>query len=404
MTPSKTLSGQHPGFPTDLLPDRKRLRLLKLRRNIVQGSVIAMVLVAIVLLAMALRTSFEARGVAFSFDFLGRPAGFQISEGSLPVITAEGPAVVPFSSSMTNAQALVASFINTMKMAVVAIVLATVLGAAIGVGRLSTNWIIRTACFYSVEFLRNTPLLIQVTFWYTAVVLSMPSVTQTHALPGGIYIARQGVWVPWIGLAPQAPVWAVIALVLGLAGLGATLLRRAWRRPVWIAAAAALVVIAVTCGALAVDLPHVGKFNASGGLKLSAEYTALLIAITLSSAGHMGEIVRGTIEAMPRGQWEAASALGLSRRHTLRDIILPQVFRIVLPSFGNRYISLAKDTSLGIAIGYPDLFNVSGTVANQTGRMLETMAIVMGVYLLMSVAISTSVNLLNKRLGRRSKR
>jgi general L-amino acid transport system permease protein len=403
MTQTNALKTQGHGLSLDMVPDRKRLRILRLRRNIVQGSVVAMAVVAVLFIAMALRSSFEARGVMFSFGFLGQPASFQISEGSLPTLSG-GIDMVPFTSSMTNSQALLASFINTLKMAVVAIVLATILGAAIGVGRLSTNWIIRTGCFYIVEFLRNTPLLIQVTFWYTAVVLSMPSVTQATALPGSIYISRQGIWIPWFRIAEDAPGWTMAALLLGVIGLVAFLIRKAWRKPTWIVAALMVIVVALAVGGAAVDLPSVGKFNASGGLKLSAEYTALLIAITLSSAGHMGEIVRGTIEAMPKGQWEAASALGFSRRYTLRDIILPQVFRIVLPAFGNRYISLAKDTSLGIAIGYPDLFNVAGTVANQTGRMLETMALVMGIYLLMSVTISTLVNLLNKRLSRRDKR
>lgn len=387
------------GLPPDLTPDRRRLRRLKRRKSLIQGAIVAVAVLLVITLAYALRASLAARGVGFSFGFLREPAGFQISEGQVP--TTAG--LLRFDSGMTNAQALLAAAINTVKMAVLAIVIATVIGAAIGVGRLSTNGLIRTLCFYVVEFLRNTPLLIQVTFWYTAVVLSLPSVTATTGLPGGIYIARQGIFIPWFEVADAAPVWAITAGLAGLAALLAGVLRRSLRRLAWIAGVA-LITAAVAGGLFTGDVPKVGKFNASGGLRLSAEFTALLIAITLCTAGHLGEIVRGTIESMPKGQWEAAAALGYSRGHTLRDIILPQVFRIVLPSFGNKYIGLAKDTSLGIAIGYPDLFNVAGTVANQTGRMLETLFLLMVCYLAMSLTISAGVNALNRRLGRKETR
>lgn len=387
------------GLPPDLTPDRRRLRRLKRRKALIQGAIVAAAVLLVITLAYALRASLAARGVGFSFGFLTEPAGFQISEGQVP--TTAG--LLRFDSGMTNAQALLAAAINTVKMAVLAIAIATVIGAAIGVGRLSTNGLIRTLCFYVVEFLRNTPLLIQVTFWYTAVVLSLPSVTATAGLPGGIYIARQGIFIPWFEVADAAPVWAIAAGLAGLAALLAGVLRRSLRRLAWIAGVA-LITAAVAGGLFTGDVPKVGKFNASGGLRLSAEFTALLIAITLCTAGHLGEIVRGTIESMPKGQWEAAAALGYSRSHTLRDIILPQVFRIVLPSFGNKYIGLAKDTSLGIAIGYPDLFNVAGTVANQTGRMLETLSLLVICYLAMSLTISAGVNALNRRLGRKETR
>lgn len=389
-----------PDLPGHLQPDYRRLRVLKTRRLIVQGLIVVLAVAAVVWIAVAMKQSFAARGVAFSFDYLAGPAGFQISEGVVPTLD---DGLVPFASSMTNTQALIAAMINTIKMAMLAIVLATVIGSAMGLGKLSTNFLIRTACFHIVEFLRNTPLLIQVTFWYTAVVLNLPSVT---ALEGffGIFVARQGVWIPWFQLSPEAPILALVAL--GLASVAAVLilLVKAFRRWEALAAIAVLVGVAIATGAYTTDIPKIGKFNATGGLRLSAEFTALLIAITLGTAGHIGEIVRGAIEGMPRGQWEASAALGLSRRATLSDIILPQVFRVVLPAFGNKYISLAKDTSLGIAIGFPDLFNVSGTIANQSGRMLETIGIVMGLYLLMSITISFCVNLLNARLGRKEKR
>ena len=147
------------------------------------------------------------------------------------------------------------------------------------------------------------------------------------------------------------------------------------------------------------DLPVATRFGARGGVALSPEMTAILLAITVNSSAFVAEIVRGAIDSLPKGQWEAAASLGLSRPDTLRDIILPQVFRIVLPSLANRYISLTKDTSLGIAIGFPDLFNVYGTVSNQTGRNLEGVVIVMLTYLALSWIISVCVNTLNARIN-----
>lgn len=389
--------------PPAFLPDRRRLRLLRLRRTVVQTAVVLLVVGAVVLVILALQSSFAARGVDFSFGFLDQPAGFQISEGVVPVLDG-GVALEPFSASMTNAQAFVLGVINTLKMAVLAIVLATALGAAIGVGRLSTNWLIRQVCFHIVEFMRNTPLLIQLTFWYTVVVLGLPSLKGAVALPGGVYISRQGTWLPWFHLDTAAPAWVVIAALAGGAGLLAALIVKRLRGKALVFGAAGLLVLALAGGLLTLDMPELGKFNAKGGLKISAEFIALLLAITLNSAAYIGEIVRGAIESLPKGQWEAAAALGFSRRHTLGDVVLPQVFRVVLPSFGNQYIGLAKNTSLGIAVGYPDLFNVFGTVANQTGRTLESIGIVMVIYLLISLGISWIINRFNRRLGRKEKR
>ena len=389
--------------PPSFLPDRKRLRRLRVRRGVVQTAVVAIVLATLAFTVLAIRASLAARGVDFSFGFLTQPAGFQISEGVVPVIDG-GLRLAPFNASMTNAQAFLAAVLNTLKMAVLAIIFATVLGAAIGVGRLSTNWLIRQICFYVVEFMRNTPLLIQVTFWYTVVFLGLPSLKSVSALPGGIIISRQGTWIPWFHMGGAAPGWTVAAMVAGCAGLLAALFMARLRRKLVVLAAAALIMVAVAGGFFALDMPEIGKFNVKGGLKISSEFAALLVAITLNSAAYIGEIVRGAIEAMPKGQWEASAALGFSRRHTLGDIILPQVFRIVLPAFGNQYIGLAKNTSLGIVIGYPDLFNVFGTIANQTGRTLESIGIVMVIYLTISLCISAFVNRMNLRFTTEGKR
>lgn len=370
------------------------LRWRRWRRSATQIAVIGLALALIALLGMAVRDGFAARGVSFSFDFLTSSAGFEISEGVVP--TSQG--LQKFSSGMTNAQALIAGLSNTLKVAVVAILLSTVIGVTLGVCRLSTNWLIRKLAFWVTEFLRNTPLLIQLTFWYIAVVLQLPPVRQAPEFLGTI-ISQQGIWLP------RPVTTGSIGLVLFLVALALALTAlvpgRSWRaRRGWLAGGAvALLALAFVAGfRMTLSLPQVNRFRADGGFVVSPEYAALMIAITVNSAAYLGEIVRGAIEALPRGQWEAADAIGLSRRNVLRDVVLPQVFRVVMPSFGNQYISLAKNTSLGIAIGYPDLFNVYGTVSNQTGRSLEGVVLAMAIYLLLSWVISAFVNLINSRM------
>lgn len=372
------------------------LRWRRARRSLTQGTIVLAALGLVVVLGLAIQASLAARGIAFSFDFLSLSAGFQISEGLAP--TADGFQRVD--AAMTNAQVLMAGLWNTLKVALVAIIASTVLGTLLGVGKLSTNFLINRLSFLVIEFLRNTPLLIQLTFWYVGVVLQLPGLRDAPQVLGAIF-SRQGAWLPrpMLALAGHEAGAVLLVLAIGAAAL-AWRGRRSLRRLALVAAALLLVLAAVMGLPLAWDVPQAGRFRASGGITISPEYTALVLAITVNSAAYLGEIVRGAIEAMPRGQWEAAQSVGMSRQQTLRDIILPQVFRVVLPSFGNQYISLTKNTSLGIAVGYPDLFNVYGTVSNQTGRSLEGVLIVMLIYLLLGWLVSAAVNMANRRINR----
>lgn len=367
-------------------------RLRRLRRSMTQIAVISIAIALLAAVGLTVRNGFAARGVDFSFAFLQAPAGFEISEGT--TLTADG--LAPFASTMTNTQALIAGLSNTIKVAIVAIALSTLLGVMLGVSRLSTNWLVRNLAFGATEFLRNTPLLIQLTFWYVAVALKLPGVREAPQFWGAV-ISQQGIWLPKPVLSDGPGLWiAGLAFLTGLAAWFPAV--RQWRARIG-GMAVALLAVAILVGfRIYFDYPEVGRFRAEGGLAVSPEFAALLIAITVNSAAYIGEIVRGAIEALPRGQWEAAEAIGLSRRHVLRDVVLPQVFCVVMPSFGNQYISLTKNTSLGIAIGFPDLFNVYGTVSNQTGRSLEGVILAMGIYLVLSWVISLAVNLVNRRL------
>lgn len=398
----ETGHGPAPGSPVRRMTPAQRA-IGRLRRILVQAAVVALVVLAVAAFVFAIRHTLAKQGIGFGFDYLGRASNINLSEGLGLRLDGWATWFEPLDSTSSNAEMLLAGLFNTLKVAVTAIVTSTIIGVAIGVGRLSTNWLIRKLCFAVVEFVRNTPLLVQLVFWYFAVVLQFPPITAASAAYGSLLVSQAGIYLPALAVADGASSLSMgMLLAASTLFLLASMFRTLGRvgRLTCLGFAVAAIGTSVWLGfPLVLDAPTVGRFGASGGVGLSPEMAALLLAITFNSAAYTAEIVRGAIEALAKGQWEASSALGMSRRDALRDIVLPQVFRVVLPSLGNRYISLTKDTSLGIAIGYPDLFNVSGTVANQTGRNLEGVVIVMVAYLLLSWVISGGINLLNLRLN-----
>ena len=379
-------------------------RVARIRRALVQAGAVAAVAGSVALLGYLVHASLAKQGIGFSFAYLGRPAGINISEGVGLHFDGGLPVIETVSASSSNGEVLLAGLLNSLKVAVLAIVASTVIGVAIGVGRLSTNWLVRKLSFGIVEFVRNTPLLIQLVFWYFAVILRFPPVTAASKAYASVLVSQSGIFLPSVAISDGATPLSAALLAACIVFLAVGAFRRRGRGA-WIATGALALAGSAALGfPLALEYPVVGRFGATGGMSVTPEMSAILLAITVNSAGYTAEIVRGAIEALSRGQWEASAALGLSRHDTLRDIVLPQVLRVVLPSLGNRYISLTKDTSLGIAIGYPDLFNVYGTVSNQTGRNLEGVLLVMAAYLLVSWTISGAVNLANSRLSGRGAR
>ncbi len=379
-----------------------RRRRNRIRYHATQLAIVAAAVVLVVLFAFAVKDGLARHGIKFSFSFLWNAAGFDISEGKT-LLLEDGyrPAFAGFTSNLSIAQAFFTGIVNTIKVAVLGIILSTVLGTLLGVGRLSTNWIVRNLSFWCVEFVRNTPLLIQIVFWYFAVVLHFPPIA-TAAKFYGVVISQQGLYFPsivWQGGASALGVALAAAFWVALLGVVYEKIRAL--RWVCVGALVLLPCIMFLAGIIGFDFPVATRFQASGGTSMSPEMAALLLAIVFNSASYIAEIVRGAIDALPKGQWEAAASVGLSRRDTVNDIILPQVFRVVLPSFGNQYISLAKNTALGIAIGYPDLFNIYGTIANQTGHSLEGIVIVMASYLILSWIISATVGWADRRLANR---
>ncbi|MGZ2433812.1 general L-amino acid transport system permease protein [Rhizobium pisi] len=375
-----------------------RRRSARIRHKMIHGSIVIAAIALVAVVGVAIQQSLMARGISFSFDYLSRPSQFNMSEGFATAWQGWWPVFAEVTSASTNLQMLTAGLFNTIKVAILAVIFSTLVGVVFGVARLSTNWLIRQCAFIVVEFVRNTPLLIQVVFWYFAFFLQLAPVTDAANVESWFVFGQSGLFLPLpqisSGFGGLALVVAAIAFLLAACSsrLSSTL------RGSMLAAGILAATASYAAGfRIELALPIVGRFGATGGIQLSAEMSAILTAIIVNSTAYIAEIVRGAIEGLPKGQWEAAASVGLSRRDTIRDVILPQIFRIILPSLANRYISLTKDTSLGIAIGFPDLFNVSGTVANQSGHSLETVVIVMAVYLLLSWIISALISYANAR-------
>jgi general L-amino acid transport system permease protein len=348
-------------------------------------------------------SSLRRSNIPLSFDFLPQTAGFAISETS-----------IPYQPTDTYTRAFLVGITNTLRVAVLGIILSTLLGLLIGIGRLSSNWLLRNLAATYVEIIRNTPLAVQLIFWFVAVILKLPRVRDAVGINGVFALSNRGLTVAWPeageSFAAWAP-WLWAGLVVGVAAyaLRRWLLWRAGRPnaawPVgWLAAGLIVllggIVVAATTGSspLVIDQPFLQGFNFSGGANVSAAFFALLIGLTIYTAAFIAEVVRAGIQAVSKGQREAAQALGLTPGQTLRLIILPQALRVIIPPLTNQYLNLTKNSSLGILVSFPDLFFVTTTINNQSGRAVQVIAIMMGFYLVVSLLTSLFANLYNARV------
>ena len=374
-------------------------RDVRVLRVVAQVAILLAVGLGVAYLVNNLTTGMAERGFGFGFGFLERRAGFEIGESP-----------VPYSASDTYGQAFLVGLLNTLFVSIVGIVLATILGIVIGVARLSPNWLVSRAAAAYVELIRNTPLLLQLFLIYFVVLLQLPPVRETIALPGSVFINQRGMFVPGPQVGSSFGLWLAL-LAVGIAAAIGGRIASGWLaaqgRPGLRLGLIGLVVLAVLAVGgwllpaeppLAFDLPVRGRFNFTGGLALSASFTALLTGLVIYTAGFIAEVVRGGIQAVRRGQVEAARALGLSEGDTLRLIVFPQALRVIVPPLTSQYLNLTKNSSLAIAVGYPDLFKVGTTMANQTGQPVPVIVLVMATYLAISLVTSLLMNLYNRRV------
>ena len=306
-----------------------------MRRLGYQAAAIAVAILAVWFLVHNTAANLEERRIASGFAFLEREAGFEISESPL----------LRYSASDSYLRALFVGLANTLRVAVVGIVAATLLGTAIGLFRLSKNFLLRTLAAAYVELIRNSPLLVQLFFWYALITEALPSPREALQPLAGVFLSNRGIYLPLPG-----------------------------------------------------NVPVLEGFNFSGGLVLTPEFATLLFGLSIYTAAFIAEIVRAGVLSVRRGQWEAAFAVGLTRAQALRRVVMPQALRVAVPPMASQYLNLTKNSSLAVAIGYPDLVSIANTAMNQTGQAIEGVAIIMAVYLTISLSISAFMNWYNARI------
>jgi general L-amino acid transport system permease protein len=342
----------------------------------------------------------ESRKIASGFGFLAREAGFAIGETTFIV----------YGAADSYLRALGVGLANTFRVALLGVALATVVGTVIGLARLSSNWLVSRLATLYVEVLRNVPLLVQLFFWYAIISENLPGPRAALDPLPGVFLSNRGIAVPTL-ITEAAHAWVLGAFVLGLV--------LAWRVAVWarrrqartgaqfhtfwvslgIALGLPLIVFLGAGAPMRLEVPAIAGFNFVGGATLTPEFAALLAGLTIYTAAFIAEIVRAGVLAVQSGQFEAADALGLRRNLAMRLVVLPQALRVIVPPLTSQYLNLTKNSSLAVAIGYPDLVSIANTAINQTGQAIEGIAIIMAVYLTISLSISAFMNWYNKRIA-----
>lgn len=341
----------------------------------------------------------RSQGTALGFSFLQQVAGFDIAEKMLE-----------YSRSSPYLRAFQVGLLNTLLVSLLGIAFSTVIGIVVGVARLSSNFIVNRIARVYIEILRNIPLLVLLVFWYRAIFLKLPRIRDVSPLFDAFFLTNRGVGIPW-GI-PTATFTSYLT-ILGFGIFAAVVLagiliwrgRQTERMPLWQVYSLALFLLVGAVGwfilpeaPLALDLPFVKGLNLAGGLILSPEFLALLSGLVIYTSAFIAEVVRAGIQSVSRGQAEAARALGLNGFQTLRMVIFPQAMRVIVPPLTSQYLNLTKNSSLAVAIGYPDVFYVSSTILNQSGRAVEMIAMVMLTYLTLSLLTAVFMNWYNQRI------
>lgn len=345
------------------------------------------------------QTNLDEQNIATGFGFLDREASFGISES-----------VIAYSPESNYGRALLVGILNTIKVSLTGIILASIIGTLIGIGLVSKNWLVRFIGKTYIDVFRNVPLLLQLFFWYALITNGLPGVRQAlNPLPG-TFLTNRGLYLP-IPADNPAWFWVFIAFIVGI--IGAFVLRKwSFKRleatgqvfphlSVGLGIVVGLPILTwLLFGApLEMNVPSLQGFNFKGGLNMSPEFFTLLLGLTVYTATYIAEVVRSGIQSVPKGQSEASTSLGLKPSWTMRLIVLPQALRVIIPPLTNQYLNLTKNSSLAVAIGYPELVSISNTTMNQTGQAVEGVAIFMTVYLGISLLISFFMNWYNKRMA-----
>lgn len=364
--------------------------------QIVGQAVTVVILIAIVAyFGNNLVINYQRLGLDFGFGFLERSSNFGI-----------GDTAVPYTPTDPYLKALLVGLLNSLRVMVVGIILATVLGIVIGIARLSDNWLVRNLATVYVEVLRNTPLLLQLFFWYKSVFLKLPSVEDRVELPGPIFFFKKGLSLPWPAMNLQSGL--ALAVMVGSVVLAVVVWKRRMHRMEYegdsgqqlLLVLGGIAAVAALAYFLGFDWERpVFDTQASdvvGGLSLSPEFAAILVGLTFYTAAFIAEVVRAGIQAVPKGQWEAARSLGLSAPMVMQLVVFPQALRVMIPPLTSEYLNLIKNSSLATAIGYSDVFQISQTISNQTGRSVQMLLVVMSTYLILDLLVALGMNTLNK--------
>ena len=359
---------------------------------IAQIVIVAIVLAIFIYLGSNLINNFRRLGLNFGFNFLTRPTSFNIT--NIPI---------EFSPTDPYIKAILIGVINSLKVMFFGIILATILGITVGIARLSNNWLVQKLASIYVETLRNTPLLLQLFFWYFAVFLKLPRVENAVSVNNLLFLSNRGLNIPWFVNNEQTGL-SFILIVIAIA-----LAIFFWQRRIkaveegasgnkWLYFLIANLVIAIAVFLFGIDwnLPQYADNSITGGANLSPEFATLLIGLSVYTASFIAEVVRAGIQSVSKGQSEAAKALGLKPALVMQLVIFPQALRVMIPPLTSEFLNLAKNSSLAIAIGYNDVYAISNTISNQTGKAVEILLILVSIYLIINLIISLAMNWLNK--------
>jgi len=369
------------------------------RGLVYQAMALTLIALGIWFLASNTQRNMAVRGIQSGFDFLQQAAGFDIGE-----------TLIAYDPSQSYGKALLVGVLNTLRVAVVGIVCTTVLGVLVGVGRFSRNALVRGLCYGYVELFRNIPILLQLLMWYLLFVEVLPAPNEALNVLGLFFLSKGGFAFP-------VPVWVTAHALTAAGAVAGLAVGWWWRRRVqaqfeltgrngnrWAVPLAAIFGLAllgwIIGGApTAWSVPQQEAFQVDGGAAVTPEFMSVLVGLTMYTASFVAEVVRGGIQSVSHGQTEAAGALGLSRGQTMQLVVLPQALRVIIPPLTNQYLNLTKNSSLAVAIGYPDVVSIANTTLNQSGRAVECITIIMLVYLTTSLSTSALMNAYNKRVA-----